>query len=228
MNFATISADIISYSSFPPNERIQIEEAIKELLDFLTEKFKNIDFYGRLVQGDYIECVIKEPSYSLRIALILKTYLKSLDQRIKLTKNKKTVLFFEHAIRIAVAIGNLDTFDPKKGIIDGEAIYMSGRKIKTLTTHNKQKVVIKNTMFFCNKNSQIEEQFDVIFSLIDFILSRCSSKQCLVIYYKLLNYNEIEISQILNKYQSTINQHSTSAGWLVIEKTLKYYESVIQ
>lgn len=104
---------------------------------------------------------------------------------------------------------------------------MSGRKIKTLTTHNKQKVAIKNTMFFCNKNSQIQEQFDVIFSLIDFIISKCSSKQCLVIYYKLLDYSETEISYILNKYQSTINQHSTSAGWPVIEKTLKYYESNI-
>jgi len=228
MNFATISGDIISYSSFSPNERLKIEEELIKLINFLREKFKNIDFYGRLIRGDYIECAMKEPAYSLRISLIFKTYLKLISKYFKLTFNKKTKYFFEHGLRIAIAIGTLDTFDIEKGIIDGEAIYLSGRRIQNMSSHDKQKVIIKNTMFFCSNDTKIQNQFETIFSLLDFIISKCSAKQSEVIYYKLLNYNEQEISKLLNKYQSTINQHSTSAGWPVIEKTLKYYESTIK
>jgi len=228
MNFATISGDIISYSSFSSNERRKIEAEVKNVLTVLTEKYKHIDFYGRLIQGDYIECAMREPMYSLRIGLIIKTYLKSINQKLELSKTKRTKLFFEHALRMAIAVAPLDIFNPEEGLIDGEAIFMSGRKIKNLSTHNKQKIIIKNTMFFCSPDQELENRFDTIFSLLDFIISKCSSKQSRVIYFKLLNYNELEIAKILNKYQSTINQHSTSAGWPVIEKSLNYYESIIK
>ncbi len=228
MNYSTVSADVISYTSLLGEEKRKLETGIKELLLDLTNKYKTYSFYGRLVQGDYIECALKSPKYALRIALILKTYIKKFEFNKKKEKRVRLKYFYEHGIRLAVAIAPLEKIDPEKGIIDGEAIYLSGRTIKNLSTYDKQKIVIKNTMFFCSNNKKLQEQFDTIFSLLDTIVSKCSAKQSEIIYYKLLGLSEKEISQKLNKYQSTISQHSTAAGWLSIEKAVIFFESTIQ
>lgn len=228
MNCSTISADVISYTSLLGKEKRELEIGIKKLLSDLTNKYKKYSFYGRLVQGDYIECALKSTKYALRIALLLKTYIKTFDFNKKKENRARLKYFNEHGIRLAVAIAPLEKIDPGKGIIDGEAIYLSGRAIKNLSSSDKQKIVIKNTMFFCSHDKELQEQFDTIFSLLDTIVSKCSAKQSEVIYYKLLDLSEKEISKKLNKSQSTISQHSTAAGWLSIEKAVKYFENTIQ
>lgn len=228
MDFATISADVISYTSLKETEKRRLESAIKQLIKELSERYKKQSFYGRLVQGDYIECAIDNPQYALRIALLLKTYIKSIDFGVPKIEKSRIKYFSEHGIRLAVAIAPLDKLDPRKEIIDGEAIYLSGRAIKNYSTSDTQKVVIKNTMFFCSANNTYQQQFDVLFALLHTILSKCSSKQSKVVYYKLLDLNEKEIAKKLGKYQSTINQHSTSAGWLSIEKAVNYFENIFK
>tara|TARA_R110001583_G_scaffold21469_2_gene81561 strand:+ start:14841 stop:15524 length:684 start_codon:yes stop_codon:yes gene_type:complete len=226
MNGATISADIISYTSLSSIDKRNIENEIKNLLVLLSEKYKKDKFFGRIIQGDYIECAIEQSKNALRIALLLKTYIKSIELQDK--SNTKGVKYFkEHAIRLAVAVASISTIDPEKGIIDGEAIYLSGRAIKDYSTSNKQKIVIKNTMYFCSENKSVYDQFDTIFSLLDTIISRCSAKQCQVIYLRLLGLSENEISKKLNKNQSTISQHTTAAGWGSIDKSVKYFENNI-
>jgi hypothetical protein len=228
MNFATISADVISYTSLSETEKRKLETGIKKLLSDLSERYKKQGFYGRLIQGDYIECAVEKPEYSLRIALLLKTFIKSIN--IQTTKNNKLKLkyFFDYGIRLAIAVAPLIKLDTENGIIDGEAIYLSGRTIKNYSTSDKQKIVIKNTLFFCSPDSILQEQFDTIFSLMDTIISKCSAKQSEVIFYKLLNFSEKDIAEKLGKYQSTISQHSTAAGWLSIEKALNYFENTIK
>lgn len=227
MNGATISADIISYTSLSEGDKRNIENKIKNLLIELTEKYKNDGFFGRIIQGDYIECAIKTSRNALRIALLLKTFIKSIELQ-NTTGDKGIKYYKEHGIRLAVAVAPLTTIDSNKGIIDGEAIYMSGRAIKDYSTSNKKKIVIKNTMFFCSQDKYIYEQFDTIFSLLDTLISRCSAKQCKVIYLRLLGLSENEISERLKKNQSTISQHSTAAGWHSIDKSVNYFEKNIE
>ena len=54
MNGSTISADIISYTSFSLEDKRKIELIIRQLLSELTEKYKEFGFFGRIVHGDYI------------------------------------------------------------------------------------------------------------------------------------------------------------------------------
>ena len=227
MNFATLSADVISYTSLLEDEKRRLESGIKEFLSDLTKKYEKYSFYGRLVQGDYIECALKSPKHALRIALLLKTFIKTFDFKNR-EAGKRLKYFKEHGIRIAVAIAPLEKLDSENGIIDGEAIYLSGRAIKNISTSDKQKIVIKNTMFFCMNDKIIQDQFEAFFSLLDTIISKCSAKQSEIIYYKLLDFSEKEISEKLDKYQSTISQHSTAAGWLSIEKAVVYFENTMQ
>lgn len=228
MNDATISADVISYTSLLAEEKRQLETGIKALLSDLTKKYEKYSFYGRIVQGDYIECALKSPKHALRIALLLKTYIKTFEFSKINEKPNRLRYFNEHGIRLAVAIAPLEKIDSEKGIIDGEAIYLSGRAIKNLSTSDKQKIVIKNTLFFCSSDKKTEEQFDTLFSLLDTIISKCSAKQSEILYYKLLDLSEKELSEKLHKTQSTISQHSTAAGWLSIGKAVNYFESTIQ
>lgn len=224
MHKATISADVISYTSLNETEKRKLEESIRDLIDKLEEQYKKEKFFGRLVQGDYIEFAMEIPKPSLRIALILKAFVKSLSFDADKGSKARLRYFNEHGVRLAVAVAPLETFIPPKGIIDGEAIYLSGRAIKNFSTSNKQKVVIKKTMFFCSSDPHIQDEFEIILSLLDTIFTRFSAKQSQVIYYKLLGYSEKEIASKLNKYQSTISQHSTAAGWLSIEKAVNYFE----
>lgn len=228
MKFATVSADIIAYTALHEMDRRKLESGIKDLLVKLTAIYKKHSFFGRMVQGDYIECAVNSPEHALRIALLLKTFVKSFEPQHSNTENSQFKYFREHGIRLAVAIGRLDALDPEKGIIDGEAIYMSGRTIKGFSTSEKQKIIIKNTMFFWTDSKQLQEQFDTIFILLDTIISKYSSKQSEIIYYKLLDFSEKEISQRLRKTQSTISQHSTAAGWLSIEKAVNHFENTFK
>ena len=103
---------------------------------------------------------LASPKHALRIALILKTYIKTFEFNKKKGKRNRLKYFNEHGVRLAVAIAPLEKIDSEKGIIDGEAIYLSGRAIKKLSTSDKQKIVIKNTMFFCSNDKKMQEQFD--------------------------------------------------------------------
>lgn len=227
MNSATISGDIISYTSLKEEDKRELDKNIRLLLKTLSQKYTNEGFFGRVVQGDYIECAMNSPEISLRIALIIKTYIKSIELSNGNIANNRLKYFKEHGIRFAVAVAPLNLIDRENGIIDGDAIYLSGRTIKGHFTSGKQKIVIKNTMFFCSNEKPVQDQFDTIFSLLDIIISRSSAKQCEVIFYKLLGLSEKEISKKLGRYQSTISQHSTAAGWQSIEKSVDYFEKYI-
>lgn len=224
MNKATISADIISYTSLNYEDKINLGKAINNLLSDLSIKYGKSQFYGRIAQGDYIECAIDSPQYALRIALILKTYLKSYTRKITESNNPRIKYFKEHAVRLAIAVAPLREINVEHAILDGEAIYLSGRTIKKLSTSDKRKVTIKRTMYFRSPDKSVQDNFDTVVALLDMVISRCSAKQCEVIYFKLLGLSEKEISSKLGKIQSTISQHSTAAGWLSIQKSVNYFE----
>lgn len=228
MEGATISADIVSFTSLGDSDRIRITEEIEKLINELSLKYEDSSFFGRIVQGDLIECAIDNPKHILRIALLLKTFIKSMDYIDQEVNRNRFKYFREYGIRLAIAVGNLSFIDRTKGIIDGEAIYQSGRALKNYrSTSNRQRIVIKHTIQFYGKNELDEEKYNAIISLIDTIVARCSKRQSEVIYYKLLGLSEKEISNKLGKSQSTISQHSTSAGWLSIIRAVLYFEKSI-
>lgn len=227
MNRATISGDIISSSVIPQPEKRILEEKIRNLLIELTILYSKEKFFGRLIKGDYLECAMEDPSISLRIALIIKTLIKSSKFK-KMENTIKSRYFREHGIRIALAVDELETLDPEKGIIDGKAIYLSGRALQKQETSGKEKIVIKSTFFFVTEKAELTEKYEPIILLLDVLLSKYTSRQSEIIYYKLFGKSESEIAKMLNVSQSAINQHSTAAGWIAIEKAVKYFENNVQ
>jgi hypothetical protein len=203
-----------------------IEAAIKQLFKDLKESF---DVYSRIIKGDYIECYIPNPKYALRIALIIKSCIKSVTPENIEKNNRRIEVFKTHGIRLAIGIGEIGRLDLNEGIIDGDAIYFSGRLINdTKATSNKERIVIKNTLFIKTINEEVDKEMEPLFALLDVLISKATAKQSSVLYLKLLGKNEEEIAKTLSLYQSTINKHSTNLGWNAIEKAVLFFEKEVE
>ena len=229
---AVISGDIVSSTALDELELELLRKNVIRLIDTLEGNQPKIDgeisFYGHLIKGDYLECYIKEPKDSLRVTLLIKTLVKMMviEKSSNKELEKKRLLFKKYAVRLVIGIGSMRTVNTQQGILDGEAIYLSGRKIDDQRSRNKEKVVIKNTMFFETTDTKLKEQGSVLVDLLDVILNNATARQCQVLQYKLLGFSELEIAKQLGVNQAAINQHSTAAGWNAIEHTLKYYEQL--
>ena len=82
------------------------------------------------------------------------------------------------------------------------------------------------TLLIGATNKQQESALRTVGILIDALLNNATSRQCEVLYYKLLAKSEQEIANILGINQSGVNQHSTSAKWYCIEETLNFWEQL--
>jgi hypothetical protein len=226
MKKAVISGDIVASTSLTDEGRIHIEEELKKLLEQLEVKFK---MFGRMIKGDYLECVVPDPEHALRLALIIKAFIKSISGDELLNNDDSRFRFFKiHGIRLAIGYGELTRFEPEKGIIDGEAIYLSGRRINEELTYNKERIVIKNTLFFVSGNEALNKEFEPLLALIDVLLSKATAKQCEVLYMKLMSLNEEAIATKMNIAQPVVNQHSTSVGWNAIEKAVNRFAEAVK
>lgn len=224
--YSVLSGDIVSSTSLQSKDRDLVEKELSKLLQSLKNEF---DVYGRIIKGDYIECVVPKPEEGLRVALAIKSFVKSISIELKEYKKDKSRvrLFKTHGLRLAIGYGTLSRYNPNEGIIDGEAIYLSGREISGMSTHNKERVVIKNTLFFTSNSEDLNNRFKPILELLDTLLSKATARQSEVLYLKLLNKQEDEIADILGIGQSAVNRHSTSVGWNAIETAVDYFTTII-
>lgn len=226
MKYSVISGDIVSSTSLNSEDKKFVEENLKILLTDLKQEF---NVFGRIIKGDYLECVVPNPKEGLQVALAIKSFVKAIPVEIKKYKSEdnRVKQFKTHGIRLAIGYGELSRYKPEEGVIDGEAIYFSGREISGETTYNKERIVIKNTMFFASKNEDLNENLKPLLALLDVLLSKATSRQCEVLYLKLMNNPEDEIAKRLGIGQSAVNQHSTSVGWNAIEEAVNYFKLVI-
>ena len=71
---ATISADIVRSTSLRTEDLMLLRDRLRELM----EKFEKESpgFWARIVRGDSIECVVPAYRDSLRIAILIKLFVK--------------------------------------------------------------------------------------------------------------------------------------------------------
>ena len=212
--YATISADIVSSTSLSEVETIELKQYIEEQLKMLETLYPGS--WGRLIKGDYIECVVPNASNAFRIALIIKNSIKAFE----VEKTLGSKLFYTYGARISIGIGGMRIVDREQGIMDGEAIYLSGRSLAKMGSLSKGALTIETI------NENLSQNLRVIAVLTDAILNDATPKQSQVIYYKLLGYKESEIAEKMKIYQSGVNNHSSSAKWYCIEEALNYFEQI--
>ena len=212
---AAISADIVSSTSLNRDDTIRLKNKIEELFKMLEGKYPG--FWGRQIKGDYIECIVPDACDALRIALIIKTYIKSFEVS---ESERSTKDFQTYGLRMAVGLGGMRTADRDEGIMDGEAIYMSGRAVEDMDQ------LFKGTMRIRMKDERLSDALNTIAILTDALLNAATQRQSRVIFYKLMGYKETEIAEKMNIRQSSVNKHSSQSKWYSIEETLDYFEHI--
>lgn len=225
MTNATISADIVSSTSLSVEELTLLQSEIRQFLDELSKNSQGRN-WGRLFKGDSVEIYLHDPHEVFRVALLLKALVKKAPISLQSNKNVKRILFRKYGIRLAIGIGEMRIADQKKDILDGEAIYNSGRLLESQSKTAKERVSIKRSLFFGSRISALNSQMDVILGLLDAILKEMTIRQSEILYYKLLGDNEEEIALKLSIKQSAVNQHSNSFNWTSIEAAVNYFEKL--
>lgn len=234
-----ISADIIGSTSIDTLIKVKMMEKIKKIL---KENDKKNNTYTQITGGDKFEIIVFDISQTMRIALILKALVKGLsklaleieyDTKKHESKREMELLHIRHkyfrnfGVRMAIEIDKIDKIDKKKGIIEGQAIYNAGRRINSEFTHSKERIVIKSTISFGSYNKKWEDEFQVVFTLIDFIFSKMTSRQCEIIVEKLSRKKDEEIKNLLNITQPAVNQIANTAGWREINAAINRFEKTV-
>ena len=220
MQNATISADIVSSTSLSMIDLTHLQSVIRQFLDELSRESQDED-WGRLFKGDSVEIFLKDPHKALRKALLLKALVKKTF--VESNMEARQSLFKRFGVRMAIGIGEMRMANKDRDVLDGEAIYYSGRMLEKA---DREGVSVKRSMFFACKDPMLTEQMDVMLGLLDVLFKDATARQSEILYYKLTGLNEEEIAAKLNIKQSAVNQHSNASGWKAIESVVNYFEKL--
>ena len=223
MKGAVITADMVNSSGMSFEQKERLLDCIREHLQALEKNGSIIK--SQLFRGDSFQCLTANNTLGLRVALILKTFIKSLDPAmIKTTAeqlNKSSGLIFIDKmfdVRVSVGIGEVMYHEVGLGLSDGEAFQLSGRKLDDM---KKQKLT-----FAISTEDIYKQELITLSALLDFILSKTTALQCEVITLKLQGLTETDIAERLAVQQSAVNQRAGAAGWSAIETAVKRFETI--
>ena len=205
LNAAIITADIIESTSIDLNIR---ENLFAQFNIGLEQIKKEYQIAYEWYRGDAFQVKILNSAASVRIALLIKLWIKSFEK-----ESKKS-----YDVRLSLGIGTIEVNKKELSLSDGEAFRISGRNLDNLKS-SKQSLII-------DSNDQNANALKVESILLNALIENMTLIQSKVLFYKLKGFKEEEISKQLKLAQSTINQHSNSGNWNTISKYLDYFEKL--
>ncbi len=231
MKSGIISADIVGSTSVDAKAKLKLLDALK--LSLFPRMRKRFDTFHRVTKGDTIEVYVPKPADTLRAALILKTFIKGQAhaKAIVAKLNKKSTIrsqyFKAYGIRMAVVVDEMTLVDKKNNVLEGEAIYKAGRTLADHHTYDKERIVIKNSIFFHSGTLAWEGEFQVVLGLIDTLLLKTTARQCEMLCERFFGVQEQAIADKFQISQSAVNQGLKSSGWSAMEKAVLRFEQVV-
>ena len=159
-------------------------------------------------RGDAFQLKTVQPAISLRIALMIKFWIKSFEIEIKKA----------HDIRLSLGIGTIEINKKQLSLSDGEAFRISGRNLDSLKSSRQSLIIDANDSY---SNALKAESI-----LLNAIINNITPIQSKVLFYKLKGYKEEDIAKKLGLAQSTVNQHSNASNWNVFAKYIAYFENL--
>lgn len=213
--FGAIAADVIDSTSLNRDDLLHLSEVIKGCFAD-ARRYTPIQFWGRLVKGDTIECCIQNPAMALRLSLLLKCRIKAWAGELNCSEALRDL-----GIRFSIGVGLMRIVDPKIDVMDGEAIYIAGRNLSKIAGTS-----ITSAFGFATADRNLTELINISIALLDDLINSLSAKQSAVIYHLLLGLNQTEIANLLFISQSSVNSRAQKAGWRLVSDTLRVYERI--
>ena len=212
---ATISADIVRSTSMNTEDLIVLRNKLQGLFHDLEEDYPG--FWARIVRGDSIECVVPNYNDALRIAILIKLYIKMRVSEFECSK-----MLQKYGIRFSIGVAEIKYADKKEDIINGAAIYISGRNLDEISRKDNIMTAFEIEQVPKPLSNLLNSYVAMVSGLID----SYSAKQAEVIYMKLRGLKEKEISESVGIYQSSVNTRATNAKWNLLNTAIKDYEAL--
>jgi hypothetical protein len=225
---AIITGDIVASRKIAPAIREKLYEDLNSFLKTIKKKWlKTYETY----RGDSLQCEVGSPKLSLRTALLIRSFVMSYVPE-NIQKKNKSILRkgihlrgysnIEFDIRLGVGIGPAD-FIKKNKITssDGKAFQLSGQALDSAKEED-QRLNIKTD------NKIVNQEIEPLILLLDALTQKWTQNQAELVYHKLQNKKDEEISSLFNISRSAVNQRKKNAQWHAIEKAITYYESKIK
>lgn len=210
---ATISADIVRSTSMETADLLKLRRGLQGFIDDLEKDVPG--FWARIVRGDSLECVVPDYRDSLRIAVLVKLFVK-----MRVAEFDCSQMLQRHGIRFSIAAGELKYADKDEDIIDGPAIYLSGRNLDEISRNE-----VRMSVFDVDGEPRpLSHLMDSYVALVCDMVDSYSAKQATVVYYKLLGFKEVEIGERLGIYQSSVNVRATNAQWGLLNRAIMDFE----
>lgn len=216
---SVITADIVASRELSPLRREILYSELKKYLQTL-EKEGWIASY-ELYRGDSLQCVTSRKPQVLRVALMIRCFIKSY-----LIASGQGITGKESAekqdIRISIGIGGVD-FYSKADLAhsDGEAFRLSGENLDNLK-NAPYRMTVKTV------DAPFNESIAPAIQLLDAVLQKWNASQAQAVLYKLQDLKEEEISKKAGVTQPAINQRLRSAQWYAIDSLLQYFEKALK
>jgi hypothetical protein len=224
-----ITGDIVSSRDIEASIREKLFEDIGLLLEELKKTWINT---FETYRGDSLQCEARSPEYSLRVALIIRSFFRAyfpdeLKPKAALKKGNKPTpskgyFATNFDVRLGIGIGTADFIKPNKiTSSDGEAFRLSGEALDNLAGE-PQRLALKTF------NLSFDEQMEPSILLLDALIQKWTQNQAELVLYKLQDKKEEEIAGQLKISQSAVNQRTKTAQWLAIEKLVLYFEKTVK
>ncbi|HVV07467.1 MAG TPA: hypothetical protein VHC96_24740 [Puia sp.] len=199
---AIITGDIVNFTKLRPAQEKQLLKSLGSALNPYP-----FEFY----RGDSFQACIKEPKFSLRIALLCRTY------AISLTKDRNKA---SYDVRLSIGIGTISEPVKKLASAKGEAFLFSGRAFDEWRKKDARLIITTG-------NSLINTGLEILANYIDAIFSNMTAKQAEVISGLLTGLTQQEVAAHRRKSKSTVSQLAAAGRWAEIEKLLQHFENLI-
>ena len=219
--YAIITGDIINSRRVKSDTRESLYNEVQLFLKRLKEEkwLKKVEQSG----GDSFQCEVARIQYALRVALMIKCFIKAKTNIPYSISGKKIKEITDISIRLAgvrisIGISTADFIKRKLGESDGDAFLLSGEGLEQLKNEYSELSLKTNS-----QSLNIEVHSIVL--LLDALVQKYFARQAEVILQKLQEKKEDEIARILNISQSAVNQSARSGKWHAIETALKDVET---
>ena len=212
---ATISADIVRSTSMNTEDLIVLRNRLRDLFQDFEEDYPG--FWARIVRGDSIECVVPDYNDALRIAILIKLYVK-----MRVSGFDCSEMLQRYGIRFSIGVADIKYADKEEDIINGPAIYLSGRNLDEIS----RKENIMSAFEIEQAPKPLSNLLDSYVAMVSGIVDSYSAKQAEVVFLKLLGFKEIEISERVGISQSSVNTRAANAQWGLLNTAIKDFEAL--
>lgn len=213
---ATISADIVHSTSLSSRDMLLLRNRLHGLFDDFEKEYPG--FWARIVRGDGIECFVPEYRDVLRIALLIKLFVK-----VQVYDLDCDFVLRRYGVRFSIGIADIDYANKAEDMLNGPAISISGRNLDRIARNRDIYTAFEASPAHVGLSNLMDSYVAMLGSLVD----SYSVKQAEVVFYKLLGMKELEIARRLGIYQSSVNTRSTSAQWGLLHTAIKDFENFV-